>query len=70
MEDASQYTKRDKLVGLNEVLRVYYDPKLLTLELFMLLELQAGIDATNNNWKLFKVYKSKQMGEFVMLGKN
>ena len=69
MEDQSQYSKRAKYKGKTEVFRIYYDPSLISFELFLWLEHKTVLEAIYAGLTTFHALPSKFMGP-ITISKN
>lgn len=62
MEDQSKYLKRSKFDGMSEIFRVYYNPSLISFELFIWIEQYTIIQSILNEWYIFKAYPTNSIG--------
>ncbi len=69
MEDQTKYSTRASYDGKTELLRIYYNPREISFELFLWLEYTAINKAIMEGLHTFKAFSSRNIGPF-MVSKN
>jgi hypothetical protein len=69
MEDQSKYSRKDKIRGLTEVIRFYYDKNNTSVDELILLEYAANLTYLLTGGKPFRALNSKSLGP-LMICKN
>lgn len=70
MEDQTSYIRKPKLEDKKELFRIYYNPRLITFDIFLWIEQYSMSIAYKKQWKLFYALYSKSMNEVLVISKN